>query len=185
MWLQAKCGSLGLSRLRCAARPPSATFQPTLLLLLADRRLTESVEYDERIQITMARKRRRSNSQRRRPARNRNTGGERRAASAAQSQQSQTGAEASSSGLESSVPRESAALSSRAPADSQSGQLGSTRSQETPAGARTAWPTRRKRSQLVELPVQELDHVRSDLARIGLLSLGMVLVLVVLTFVLR
>jgi hypothetical protein len=50
---------------------------------------------------------------------------------------------------------------------------------------RTSWPTRRKRSQLVELPVQELDHVRGDLARIGLLTLGMVIVLVTLTFVLR
>ena len=53
------------------------------------------------------------------------------------------------------------------------------------AKAKTSWPTRRKRSQLVELPVQELDHVRADLARIGVLSLGMVIVLVVLTFVLR
>ena len=130
----------------------------------------------------MARKRRRSNSQRRKPARNRNTGRERRAASAAQPQ---TGAEASSSGVDSSAPPDSAALSSTASTDSQSGRLGSTQSPETPAGARTAWPTRRKRSQLVELPVQELDHVRGDLARIGLLSLGMVIVLVVLTFVLR
>lgn len=87
--------------------------------------------------------------------------------------------------MASSIPAESAALSSKAPTDAQSGRLGSTQSPETPAGARTAWPTRRKRSQLVELPVQELDHVRSDLARIGLLSLGMVIVLVVLTFVLR
>lgn len=51
--------------------------------------------------------------------------------------------------------------------------------------AKMAWPTRRKRSHLVELPVQELDHVRGDLARIGLLSLGMLIVLVVLTFVLQ
>jgi hypothetical protein len=54
-----------------------------------------------------------------------------------------------------------------------------------PTGPRTSWPTRRKRSQLVDLPVQELDHVRSDLARIGILSLGMVVVLVALTIVLR
>ena len=53
------------------------------------------------------------------------------------------------------------------------------------AKERASWPTRRKRSQIVELPVEELDHVRGDLARIGVLSLGMVVILVVLTFVLR
>ena len=133
----------------------------------------------------MARKRRRSNSQRRKPARSRNTGGERRAASAAQSQQSRTGAEASRGGADTAVPAEAAVLSAKTPTASQRGPLDAAQSQDAPAGARASWPTRRKRSQLVELPAQELDHVRSDLARIGLLSLGMVIVLVVLTFVLR
>lgn len=87
--------------------------------------------------------------------------------------------------MESSGPTESVAVSSMASTDSQRGRQGFTQSQEASSGARTSWPTRRKRSQLVELPVQELDHVRGDLARIGLLSLGMVIVLVVLTFVLR
>ena len=76
-------------------------------------------------------------------------------------------------------------MSAKTPTASQRSPLDAAQSQDAPAGARTSWPTRRKRSQLVELPVQELDHVRGDLARIGLLSLGMVIVLVVLTFVLR
>lgn len=63
--------------------------------------------------------------------------------------------------------------------------LDTTPSSRQAASTKTSWPTRRKRSQLVDLPVQELDHVRSDLARIGLLSLGMVVALVVLTFALR
>lgn len=63
---------------------------------------------------------------------------------------------------------------------------GASQSAAAPAANQGAsWPTRRKRSQLVDLPVQELDHVRGDLARIGLLSLGMVIVLVALTVVLR
>ncbi len=63
--------------------------------------------------------------------------------------------------------------------------LDAARSPETTATARSSWPTRRKRSQIVELPVQELDHIRGDLVRIGLVSLGMVIVLVALTIILR
>ncbi|MCY4436242.1 MAG: hypothetical protein OXE05_02775 [Chloroflexi bacterium] len=71
------------------------------------------------------------------------------------------------------------------PSEANDVALDSAQSPGSTAAASSAWPTRRKRSQIVDLPVQELDHIRGDLARIGLLSLGMVVILVALTIVLR
>ena len=128
----------------------------------------------------MARKRRKSNSQRRRTGRSRNANRERGGAIPART--------------DGNVAETDAVVGEPAPVDL-AATVSERRDEQVDSGpalpaaappkAKTSWPTRRKRSQLVELPVQELDHVRADLARIGVLSLGMVIVLVVLTFVLR
>ncbi len=128
----------------------------------------------------MARKRRKSNSQRRRTGRSRSANRERGGAIPARTDGNVANSDAA---VGEPVQEELAAsLSGRR---EEQVELGPALPAAIPAKAKTSWPTRRKRSQLVELPVQELDHVRADLARIGVLSLGMVIVLVVLTFVLR
>ena len=83
------------------------------------------------------------------------------------------------------VPSPSSTITPQTPGNARGSLLDGAQPVSGSTKERTSWPTRRKRSQLIELPVQELDHVRGDLARIGLLSLGMVIVLVTLTFVLR
>ena len=138
-----------------------------------------------RITWPMARKRRKSNSQRRRPSRARGAPAGRAAANAVPADQAQSTENIADSDsgpvaarMNAGMPAATAGSSRRNAADAAGSRQGATTEM-------SSWPTRRKRSQLVELPIQELDHVRSDLARIGLLSLGMVIVLVVLTFTLR
>lgn len=131
----------------------------------------------------MARKRRKASSQRRRPARSRDATRGRTKGQAARSVQ---GPHAQDVAVSESDPVDSP-TAAVTPAANMGNAGADLVSAQPPAASkeRASWPTRRKRSQMVELPVEELDHVRSDLARIGVLSLGMVVILVVLTFVLR
>ena len=129
----------------------------------------------------MARKRRRSNSQRRKPARSRSATREPRLPNAIRPPQDGDGLAARGSEAAAAVVAES----SMGQSEANEVALDSAQSPGSTAAVSSAWPTRRKRSQIVDLPVQELDHIRGDLARIGLLSLCMVVILVALTIVLR
>ena len=123
----------------------------------------------------MARKRRKSGNQRRRPARSRSAARQR---APAPTSEGESGIEADAGVVTAPSATIAAPISDAAAAQP-------SQAVTPPPPAQASWPTRRKRSQRVDLPIHELDHVRSDLARIGLLSLGMVAVLVVLTVVLR
>ena len=130
--------------------------------------------------MTMARKRRKSSGQRRKTTRTR---GAVRSRAAAPASGRATGAETGVAEPALTAPSETDGESPPIAAAAQ--PVPAPAAAPVQAQTQSSWPTRRKRSQRVDLPFYELDHVRGDLARIGLLSLGMVAVLVVLTFVLR